>query len=223
MCKDLIRLTTQNVSKAIPVTDSLIVSEKFKVTHLSVIKLIEKHSDDIENFGKLTSFQMTRDFSQRTSKYYELNEMQFSLLVMYMKNTGIAREYKIKFVKGFFLMRNELQVRQETRRLSITIRKSLTDTIKNKVNEEGNFKKFAYGNYSKLVMKKILGKTVKKIKEERGLKEKDNLRNFLSIDELEKVQDLESKIAGYIEMRTDITRDDKEIYQEVKKYIETIQ
>lgn len=86
--------------------------------------------------------------------------------------------------------------------------------------EEGNFKRFAYSNYSKLVYKKVLGMTVKKAKEQRGLKEKDNIRNFLTIDELKQVQELESKIAYYIEMRTDLTDDDKEVYAEVKKYIE---
>lgn len=217
---ELVRLNTNDVSKAIPVTDSNIIAKKFEVSHISVVKLIEKYSDDLKRFGKLTSFQMTRDNSQRSSKFYELNEMQFSLLVMYMKNTKIAREFKIKFVEAFFLMKNELQARNETRYIGKSVRKSLTDTIKNKVKEDGNFKRFAYGNYSKLVYKKVLGMTVKKAKEQRGLKEKDNIRNFLTIDELKQVQELESKIAYYIEMRTDLTDDDKEVYTEVKKYIE---
>lgn len=217
---ELVRLSTNDVSKAIPVTDSNIIAEKFEVSHISVVKLIEKYSDDLKRFGKLTSFQMTRDNSQRSSKFYELNEMQFSLLVMYMKNTKIAREFKIKFVEAFFLMKNELQARNETRYIGKSVRKELTDTIKNKVKEDGNFKRFAYGNYSKLVYKKVLGMTVKKAKEQRGLKEKDNIRNFLTIDELKQVQELESKIAYYIEMRTDLTDDDKEVYSEVKKYIE---
>ena len=222
MCKELVRLTTQDVGKAIPITDTIIISEKFGVTNLSVVKLIDKYIDDIEQFGKLTSFQMTRDNSQRSYKCYELNEMQFSLLVMYMKNTKLARDYKIKFVKAFFLMKNELQARQETRHIGIEARNKLTDMIKNKVDEEGNFKKFAYSNYSKLVYKKVIGKNVKKIKEERNLKKSDNLRNFLTIEELEKVQELESKIASYIEMRKDLNNNDKEIYNEVKKYIESI-
>lgn len=217
---ELVRLNTNDVSKAIPVTDSNIIADKFEVSHISVVKLIEKYSEDLTRFGKLTSFQMTRDNSQRSSKFYELNEMQFSLLVMYMKNTKTAREFKIKFVEAFFLMKNELQARSETRYIGKSVRKELTDTIKSKVKEEGSFKRFAYSNYSKLVYKKVLGMTVKKAKEQRGLKEKDNIRNFLTIDELKQVQELESKIAYYIEMRTGSSDDDKEVYYEVKKYIE---
>ena len=108
----------------------------------------------------------------------------------------------------------------ETRHIGIIARRSLTDAIKNYVTDESKFKSFAYSTYSKLVYKKVLGKTVKKIKEERNLKVEDNLRNFLTIIELEKVQELESKIATYIEFTDNSDKTDKEIYNEVKKYIE---
>ena len=218
----LVRLNTQDVAKALPVTDTTIVAEKFGVNHLSVVKLVEKHKDDLIEFGKLVSFQMTLNNSKRTTKCYELNEQQFSLLVMYMKNTEIARKYKKLFVHHFYLMRNELQARVETRKFSKQTRKSLTDTIKDKVSDDGNFKKYAYGNYSKLVYKVVTGMDVKKYKSLHGLKEKDNIRDFFSLEEIEKVQELESKIAYYIEMRTDITGNDKETYAEVKKYVDSL-
>lgn len=37
---DLVRLNTQDVSKAVPITDTFIISEKYQVAHLSVTKLI---------------------------------------------------------------------------------------------------------------------------------------------------------------------------------------
>lgn len=163
---------------------------------------------------------MTRDNSQRSSRAYELNEMQFSLLVMYMKNTAIAREYKIKFVEAFFLMKNELQARQETRHIGVNVRKSLTDSIKENVNDEGNFKNYAYSNYSKLVYKKVLGKQVKKAKEDLGLSKNDNIRNYLTIEQLEEVQKLESKIAMYIETLKDMSLSDKETYEKIKIMLE---
>ncbi len=175
MCKELVSLNTQDVSKAIPVTNSFIISEKYEVTNLSVTKLIDKYVKDFEEFGKLVSFQMTSENSQRSFKCYELNEEQFYLLVTYMKNTEIARKYKIQFVKAFSFHKKELMFRINTRHLVKDNRKSLTDSIKNFVTDEGNFKKFAYSTYSKLVYKKVLGKDVKKPKEERGLKEKDNI------------------------------------------------
>lgn len=216
MCRGLVRLSTNDVNKSCPVTDTKLIAEKLNMKHHSVTRLIRNYESDFKEFGEL-GFEI-----QGKEKKYVINEQQFTLLVTYFKNTDIVREYKKKFVKAFFLMKNELQARQETRHIGISVRKSLTDSIKNNVDEGTTFKKFSYSNYSKLVMKKVLGNTVKKIKLERGLKEKDNLRNFLSLEELEKVQELESKIASYIEMRKDLIGSDKEVYQEVKMYVDKI-
>jgi len=220
MCNELVRLSTQDVGKGIPITDSFIISKKFKVTNLSVVKLVKKYKSDFLEFGKLNAFQMTRDNKQRSFEVFVFNEAQFYLLVTYMKNTEVARFYKKEFVKAFMNAKNELVVRIETRKFGKFLRKSLTDAIKNCITDEGNFKKFAYSNYSRLVYRKVLGKKVKTIKEERGLKATDNIRNFLSNNELEQVQELESKIATFIEFTDNADKTDKEIYSDVKKYIE---
>lgn len=214
---DLVRLNTQDVSKAVPITDTFIISEKYQVAHLSVTKLIDKYKSDFEEFGKLVSFEMTLNKSQRTSKAYELNEGHFYLLVTYMKNTEIARFYKKEFIKAFLFQKKELQARTETRQLSKIVRVSMTDSI-NKQVKPGTFKNFAYGNYTKLVYKYLFGKTVKKLKEERNVPEKENLRNHLTIDELIKVQDLESQIATFIQFTDTLNKTDKEIYQLVVEH-----
>ena len=220
MCKELVRLNTQDVSKAIPVTNSLIISEKYGVSHKSVTNILRKYKKDFEEFGELEHFKNALENATRETMIFNLNEEQFYLLVTYMKNTEIARKYKIEFIKAFSFYKKELLVRINTRHLVKEKRLNLTDSIKNCVTDDGNFKKFAYSTYSKLVYKKVLGKDVKKSKEERGLKEKNNLRDFLTIEELEKVQDLESKIATYIEFTDNNGKTDKEIYQDVKAYIE---
>ena len=220
MCKELVSLSTQDVSKAIPVTNSLIISEKYDVSHKSVTNILRKYKKDFEEFGELEHFKNALENATRETMIFNLNEEQFYLLVTYMKNTEIARKYKIQFVKAFSFHKKELMFRLNTRHLVKDNRKSLTNSIKNFVTDEGNFKKFAYSTYSKLVYKKVLGKDVKKSKEERGLKEKDNIRDFMTIEELEKVQELESKIATYIEFTDNNGKTDKEIYQDVKTYIE---
>ncbi len=179
-----------------------------------------RRTKDFEEFLELEHFKNALENATRETMIFNLNEEQFYLLVTYMKNTEIARKYKIQFVKAFSFHKKELMFRINTRHLVKDNRKSLTDSIKNFVTDEGNFKKFAYSTYSKLVYKKVLGKDVKKSKEERGLKEKDNIRDFMTIEELEKVQELESKIATYIEFTDNNGKTDKEIYQDVKTYIE---
>ena len=217
---ELVRLTTQDVSKAIPVTDSLIVAERLEVPHYYITRLIKRHEEDFKEFGAI-------DFESRllTSKNVDvilLSEAQFLLLITYLRATKKKTkviEIKKLFVRNFMALKNELQARTQTRILSKEVRKSLTDTIRDNVREGGNFKKYVYGHYSKLVYKKLFGKDVKKLKAEKKCPEKGNIRDYFNLEEIEKIQELESKIAHYIEMRSKGTTD-KEVYAEVKEYIE---
>lgn len=217
----LVRLNTQDVSKAIPVTDTKIISENLGVQHRYIKKHLKTHKEYFERFGLLVAHG-TESTGGRPEEVFELNEQQATFLITLMKNTKEVTEFKFRLVQGFYLAKSELQARTQTRAISKEIRKSLTDTIKDKVSDAGNFKKYAYGNYSKLVYKVVTGMDVKKYKALHGLKEKDNIRDFFSLEEIEKVQELESKIAYYIEMRTDITGNDKETYAEVKKYVDSL-
>ncbi len=216
---EIVSLTTADVSRAIPVTNSKIVAEKYEVQHATVSRLINKYEDDFKELGKV-GFEIRPSTRGQSEKVYFLSEDQFFLLVTYMKNTDIARRAKIEFVKAFSKAKKELLARTETRKIGKAARLSITDAIKNHVSPEGNFKKFAYGNYSKLVYKRVLGMDVKKAKEARKVPEGGNLRDFLTIEELDEVQDLESKIAGFIEVSDTDGKNDKEIYQMVKKWID---
>ena len=216
---ELVRLTTQDVGKAIPVTDSLIVAEKYQVLHKTVTNTIRKYFDDFQEFGTMKHYYNALN-SEKETMIFLLNEEQFYLLVTYMKNTEVARKYKKEFIRQFSKMKKELGARSQTRHIAISVRKNLTDTIKKCVTDEGNFKNWAYSTYSKLVYKKVLGKDVKKAKLERNVKEKENIRDYLTIEELEKVQDLESKIATFIEFTDTNNMTDKEVYAMVKSYIE---
>ncbi len=219
MCKELVRLNTQDISKAIPVTNSKIISEKLGIQHRNIKKHLKDQEKYFLRFGLLVACA-TESTGGRPEEIIELNEEQSMFLMTLLKNTEEVVEFKFNLVKAFNFMKKELMVRINTRHLVKEKRKELTDIIKNYVTDESNFKKFAFSNYSKLVYKKVLGKDVKKSKEERGLKEKDNLRDFLTLEELEKVQDLESKIATYIEFTDNNGKTDKEIYQDIKTYIE---
>lgn len=216
---ELVQLSTQDVSKAVPLTTSLRVAEFYNVEHKAVQQLLKKYANDFYEFGKVP-FEMSPSASGQKSKIYFLNEEQFYLLVTYMKNTDIARRAKIEFVKAFSRAKKELLARTETRKIGKAARLSITDAIKYHVSPDGNFKKFAYGNYSKLVYKRVLGKDVKRSKAERKCPESGNLRDYLTIEELDRVQELESKIAGFIEVSDTEGKDDKQIYQMVKAWLD---
>ena len=217
---EIVSLTTADVSRAIPVTNSKIVAEKYEVQHATVSRLINKYEDDFRELGKV-GFEIRPSTRGQSEKVYFLSEDQFFLLVTYMKNTDIARRAKLEFVKAFSKAKKELLARTETRKIGKAARLSITDAINGHVSPNGNFKKFAYGNYTKLVYKRVLGMDVKKAKEARKVPESGNLRDFLTIEELDKVQELESKIAGFIEVSDTDGKDDKQIYAMVKAWLDS--
>ena len=55
-----------------------------------------------------------------------------------------------------------------------------------------------YSNYTDLAYKAALGKTSRQIREERGLDKKDNVRDYLTVEEVEQVMKVEDAIAGLL-------------------------
>jgi Rha family phage regulatory protein len=221
---EIVQLTTADVSRAIPVTTSRLVSELFKKEHAKVIRSIKDLIDQLGDDAKSGAIYFCeelqyKDTQNRNQIEYRMNEQFFLLLVMGFTGEKALR-VKTAFIREFYRMRSELLARSETRRIGKEARLSITDAIKDHVSPEGNFKKFAYGNYSKLVYKRVLGMDVKHAKEARKVPENGNLRDYLTIEELDLVQELESKIAGFIEVSDTDGKNDKEIYQMVKKWID---
>lgn len=217
---DIVSLTTADVSRAISVTTSKIVADLYEVPHHTITRIIRRYTPDFEEFGKVGQAVHALPSGQ-SEKTYLMNEDQFYLLVTFMKNTEIARRAKVELVKAFSFKKKELLARTETRKIGKHDRLLITDAIRDHVSPEGNFKKFAYGNYTKLVYKRVLGKDVKRSKAERKCPEGGNLRDYLTIEELDRVQDLESKIAGFIEVSDTAGKDDKQIYQMVKTWLDS--
>ena len=221
---EIVQLTTQDVSSAIPVTTSLIVANEFDKQHKSVLKAIRGIMSDMGDRRKMEPIYYVnkityQDVYGRDQEAFEMNEPFFMLLAMGF--TGVkALSLKTAFIKAFVMMKNELSARSETRHIGKAARLSITDSIRDHVQDGTNFKKFAYGNYTKLVYKRILGMEVKKAKEARRVPADGNIRDFLSIEELEKVQALESKIAAFIEISDTKGKDDKAIYAMVKEYVD---
>lgn len=216
---DIVSLTTADVSRAIPVTSTKIVADLYDVPHHTITRIIRRYTKDFEEFGKV-GHRVQALPSGQSEKEYLINEDQFYLLVTFMKNTEIGRRAKIELVKAFSFKKKELLARSETRKIGKADRLLITDAIRDHVSPSGNFKKFAYGNYTKLVYKRVLGKDVKRSKAERKCPESGNLRDYLTIEELERVQELESKIAGFIEVSDTEGKDDKQIYQMVKAWLD---
>lgn len=215
--KYLVELTTQDITKAAPVASTTMISKEYGKLHKNVLKKIEKliESPSSTFFTRLNLEPSEYiDDSGKSNKEYLLNKDQFTFLVLGFtgEKASIARE---KYIKAFNHMEHELMAREKTRAIGKRNRLAFTDSIKNNLEDNTTHKKFAFGNYSKLVYKKVLGCTVKKAKANRDLNEKDSIRDFLTESELEQVQVLEVKVANLIEGFSDLMTD-KEVYQKIK-------
>lgn len=97
-------------SDKIPVVESTVIAEGVQIEHKAVLQLIRKYLEDFQDFERVT-FEMrpfeTAGGTQKREVAF-LNENQAYLLFTYLKNTDTARQLKIRLVKAFSEVRNQL-------------------------------------------------------------------------------------------------------------------
>ena len=82
----------------------------------SVKRLIDNHLSDFEEFGVL-GFEIVKplntELGGRPSKIYYLNEPQATLLLAYLQNTPIVREFKKALIKEFYQIKKDFAIGKE--------------------------------------------------------------------------------------------------------------
>lgn len=124
----------------------------------SVRLLIENHFNDFEEFGVL-SFEMTKplntELGGRPSKIYYLNEQQATLLLTYLQNTPIVREFKKALIKEFYQMRETFTMANDKFTQVLT-------ALSEKSSEADRFRQKYYESLeltNKLLLEKLQGNT----------------------------------------------------------------
>ena len=88
------------------VTTTLAIAAGCEVDHASVIKLVRTYQADMEEFGRvgfeIQTFQTAG--GQQAREIATLNEQQSTLLLTYMRNSVIVRDFKKRLVKEFWRM-----------------------------------------------------------------------------------------------------------------------
>lgn len=183
------------------ITTSLKVAEKFE----------KQHKDVLENIRNLVAENSAAKFFNETTyknrgKEYPMFEMDrdgFSLLVMGFTGEK-ALKWKIEYINAFNAMENELkriyterQQWQIERDKGVVIRHILTDTIKMKIADSPN-KRFAYPNYTNLIYRTLFNKNAKELEQEYRVKPRENLRDYFTGADLEKVQSAEMLVSSLI-------------------------
>ena len=89
------------------VTTTLAIAKGCKVDHASVIKLVRTYQGDLQEFGPI-GFEIQKGSSlpqggfARATEYAVLNEQQSTLIMTYMRNGPVVREFKKTLVKAFW-------------------------------------------------------------------------------------------------------------------------
>lgn len=194
-------------------TTSKIIAQGTNKQHRSVQKIISTYENDFKEFGQVR-FEITPvKYARGTNeeKIYLLNEQQATLLMTYLRNNEVVRQFKKRLVDQFFKMRDFIRERntidwQQTRVGGKVTRLQETDVIKQlaeyaKQQGSSNSDKL-YLVYSKLA------KTVVK-----------NKRDELTVNELNTLNLVESIILQTIQIDMSIDMDYKQIYQDCKNRI----
>lgn len=199
------------------VTTSRKIAEVFGKEHKHVLEAIENIK--AEN-SALTDMFYESSYKAGTGKNYKeylMNRDGFSLLAMGFTGTK-ALEWKLKYIQAFNEMETELKRLYEERKQweierakGIVIRHVLTDTIKMKVADSPH-KRFMYPNYTKLIYKTLLGKTMKELQEQYGVKGKESIREYITADQLKEVESMEMLVSSLINVGWG--------YEQIKQFIQ---
>ena len=101
----------------------------------------------------------------------------------------------VLLIKNPELLRKRLEMKE--REKGIAVRQALTNALQQS-GENERMHNHAYSLYTDIIYKVIFGKTAKQLREEYGITKKDSLRDYLSKEELEKVQSIEMIVSGLI-------------------------
>lgn len=191
-------------------TTSEIIAQFAGVQHHTVTRLIQQHEEDFKYFGILR-FEIEEIKGRgQPAKHYELNEQQATLLMTYLKNTPQVRAFKKELVRQFYAMREELNRAKVTHAAKNPIRRSMTDALQEHLPESPHKQK-QFGNYTDLTYRAVFGKPARKMREELGLKKRENLVPYMTSEQLAAVAKVEEQVA----VLTDLGLD----YQQIKEFL----
>ena len=208
-------------------TTSKAISDGCKLQHHTITKVLQKFSDDFEEFGDLRFDQLPNLESKtnQTEKVYFLSEGQATYLIVLLKNTYIVRQFKKRLVKEFLNLRktlNAILIRQNNdgwqalRSQGKAIRKSETDIIK-------EFVEYATAQGSLSAQKYYMAITKMENKALFLISQKfKNVSEILDEKQLNSLKVADIVVERAIEEGMQNGLPYKEIYQMAKQRIETI-
>ena len=180
------------------VVSSLDVAETFEKRHADVLRDIEELGCS-ENFRErnFTRSKYLVENNKRSYPMYYMTRDGFTILAMGY-NGEKAMRFKEAYIKQFNAMERTLQGKLIEREKGIAVRQSLTKALQQSVENERMYG-HAYSTYTNCIYKVLFGKNAKQLREELGISRKENLRDYLSAEELKAIQSMECLISGLVD------------------------
>lgn len=196
----------------VTVVSSLDVAETFEKDHKHVLEDIRRVCDSIST-AEISALFFEGEYVAANGKknpMYYMNRDGFTLLVMGYTGEK-AMKFKLAYIKQFNAMEKVLQGKYVEREKGIAVRQSLTKAIQQSM-EDMRMHGHAYSTYTNCIYKVLFGMSAKQLREAYGIGAKENLRDYLSEEQLREVQSMEYLVSGLVACGWD--------YDKVKSFIE---
>lgn len=204
----------KRISKAeVTVVSSLDVAETFEKNHRDVMESIRNIEFTISTaeFSALFYLDSYKASNGKTNPMYLMTRDGFTLLAMGYTG-GKAMQFKLAYIKQFNAMEKTLQGKLIEREKGIAVRQSLTKALQQSTENE-RMHGHAYSTYTNCIYKVLFGKNAKQLREELGISKKENLRDYLSTEELKAIQSMECLVSGLVDCGWG--------YEQIKEFIQT--
>ncbi len=201
----------KRINKAeMTVVSSLDVAATFEKEHRRVLQDIRELecSDEfrVHNFVQ-SEYKNTQGHRQ---PMYLITRDGFTMLAMGYTGEKAMR-FKEAYIKQFNAMEKALQGKLIEREKGIAVRQSLTKALQQSTENE-RMHGHAYSTYTNCIYKVLFGKNAKQLREELGIGKKDNLRDYLSAEELKAIQSMECLVSGLVDCGWG--------YEQIKEFIQ---
>ena len=188
----------KRVNKAeMTVVSSLDVAETFGKDHKNILRDIRqlKCSDEFRRLN----FEQSEYLNEQNHKQpmYYMTRDGFTILVMGYTGEKAMR-FKEAYIKQFNAMEKTLQGKLIEREKGIAVRQSLTKALQQSTENE-RMHGHAYSTYTNCIYKVLFGKNTKQLREEFGIGQKENLRDYLSEEQLRAIQSMECLVSGLVD------------------------
>lgn len=201
----LVEIKTVNKEEVTVVT-SLDVAETFGKEHKRVMQDI-RELDCSEEFREHNFVPISyTDSINRKKPMFVMTRDGFTLLAMGYTGEK-AMQFKEAYIKQFNAMEKALIGKIREREKGIGVRRVLTDSLQ-RTSENERMHGHAYSTYTDLIYKSVFGKTAKQLRLDLNIGNKENIRDYLTEEELLLVQNAEMLVSslvgygwGYVEIK----------------------